>query len=148
MTTVHFVSPDHHVITPILSVRGADRLIQFLVDVFDAREYQVTRMPDGRVVHADLVIHGAHVMLGEAHGEPATGAAVNVYVPDVDDTYRQALAAGATSIEAPSDRFYGDRNATVKDPVGVLWSLATHIEDVPRDEIERRQAEFLRAMRG
>ncbi len=136
-----------NVITPILMVADADALIQFLTRVFDAAEHQITRRPDGKVWHADLTIAGAHIMISEASGpfQPA-GAAVNVYVPDTDATYRRALEAGATSVIAPSDRFYGDRNAVVKDPSGTLWSLATHIEDVPADELKRRETEAIRQM--
>ena len=145
--TVKPIPDGCNVLTPILMVADADALIQFLTRVFDAKEHQITRRPDGKVWHADLTIAGAHIMVGEASGPfPAAGAAVNVYVPDTDETYRHALDAGATSVIAPSDRFYGDRNAVVKDPSGTLWSLATHIEDVPPDELKRREAEAIRQM--
>ena len=142
--SVHHVPGGYHVITPILLVADADALIEFMTRVFDAGEYQLGRKPDGTVWHADLTIAGAHLMISEA-AEPfgALGAAVNVYVPDVDNTYRRALDAGATSVMAPSNRFHGDRNAVVKDSTGILWSLATHVEDVPHDELKRREAEAL-----
>jgi PhnB protein len=148
MTTIHYVPSGHQVITPILTVTGADRLLRFLSDAFGATEYQVTRLPDSRIVHADVLIDGAHIMFAEAHGEPVVGAAVNLYVPDTDRAYERALAAGAASVAPPSDRFYGDRNAVVKDPTGVMWSLATHIEDVPPDELKRRESAFIRGMQG
>lgn len=136
-----------NVITPILLVEDADALMEFIKRVFDAKEHQITRRPDGKIWHADLTIAGAHIMIGEAAGPfQAAAAAVNVYVPDTDATYRRALDAGATSVIAPSDRFYGDRNAVVKDASGTLWSLATHIEDVPPDELKRREAEAIRKM--
>ena len=141
----HHIPDGYHVITPILLVEDADALIDFLKKVFDAQDYQLGRKPDGKVWHADLTIGGAHLMISEAAGPfAALGAAVNVYVPDVDDTYRRALDAGAASVIPPSDRFYGDRNAVVKDPTGILWSLATHVEDVPHDELKRREAEALK----
>jgi uncharacterized glyoxalase superfamily protein PhnB len=84
-------------------------------------------------------------MITEAGGAfPAAAAAVNVYVPDVDAVYRRALDAGAASITPPTDRFYGDRNAVVKDRTGIVWTLATHIEDVPPTELKRREAEALK----
>ena len=142
---ISHVPAGYHAITPILVVEDADALINFLKKVFDAQEYQLGRKPDGKVWHADLTIDGAHVMVSEAAGPfEALGAAVNVYVPDVDGTYRRALDAGAMSIMPPSDRFYGDRNAVVKDRTGILWSLATHIEDVPHDELKRREADALK----
>jgi PhnB protein len=143
--TVHHVPAGYHVVTPILLVEDADALIDFMKRALDAQEYQIGRKPDGRIWHADLTIAGAHVMISEAAGPfEALGAAVNVYVPDVDDTYRRALDAGAASVMAPSNRFYGDRNAVVKDRTGILWSLATHVEDVPHDELKRREAEALK----
>jgi PhnB protein len=145
--TVHHVPAGYHVVTPILLVEDADALIDFMKRALDAQEYQIGRKPDGRIWHADLTIAGAHVMISEAAGPfEALGAAVNVYVPDVDDTYRRALDAGAASVMAPSNRFYGDRNAVVKDRTGILWSLATHVEDVPHDELKRREAEALKQL--
>jgi PhnB protein len=145
--TIYHVPAGYHVVTPILLVEDADALIDFMKRAFDAEEYQLGRKPDGRIWHADLTIGGAHVMISEAAGPfEALGAAVNVYVPDVDDTYRRALEVGATSVMAPSDRFYGDRNAVVKDRTGILWSLATHVEDVPHDELKRRETEALKQL--
>jgi PhnB protein len=100
-----------------------------------------------KIFHADLTIAGAHIMISEAGGAfPPAAAAVNLYVPDVDVTYRRALEAGATSLMAPSNRFYGDRTAAVKDGTGIVWSLATHIEDVPPEELKRREAEAIKQM--
>jgi uncharacterized glyoxalase superfamily protein PhnB len=139
----------YHAITPILIVADADALIAFVTRAFDAKDYQLARRPDGKVWHADLTIEGSHVMISEAAGPfEAQGAAVNLYVPDVDETFRRAVTAGATPIMEPSDRFYGDRNAVVKDPTGITWSLATHIEDVPDDELRRREAEARKSLAG
>ena len=141
---VNHVPTGYHVVTPILVVADADALIDFMKVTFDAQVYQLGRKPDGKIWHADVTIDTAHVMISEAAGPfEALSAAVNVYVPDVDDTYRRGLEAGATSVMAPSDRFYGDRNAVVRDRTGILWSLATHVEDVPHDELKRREAEAL-----
>ena len=88
-------------------------------------------------------------MLGDAHGEhKAMHAMLYVYVDDVDATYQRALAAGATSVQAPTDQFYGDRSGGVKDPCGNLWWIATHIEDVSPVELKRRaQAAMQKARR-
>jgi PhnB protein len=137
------------VITPVLIVEDADRLVTFVKDVFGALEHVVARRPDGRIWHADLTIDGAHLMIADASPQfGAVAAAVNVYVPDTDATYARALAAGASSVSAPSDRFYGDRNAIVKDRSGITWSLATHVEDVPPDELKRREAAALQQLSG
>ena len=137
----------YHVITPILIVDDADALLEFLKGAFGAREHRITRRRDGRILHADVTIDGDHVMISEGRSEN-TSAAVNLYVPDTDAAYRRAVSAGATSIAAPTDRFYGDRNAVVKDPSGIMWSIATHLEDVPEEELARREAEALNHMEG
>lgn len=142
MKATSHIPDGYHAITPILVVADADALIAFVTRAFDAKEHQVARRPDGKVWHADLTIEGSHLMISEAAGPfQALGAAVNLYVRDVDETFRRAVAGGATPIMEPSDRFYGDRNAVVKDATGITWSLATHIEDVPEDELRRREAE-------
>jgi PhnB protein len=64
-----------------------------------------------------------------------------VYVEDVDEIFRRAVDAGAQAVSEPEYHFYGDRVATIDDPFGHRWSLATHVEDVPPDELERRSAE-------
>jgi uncharacterized glyoxalase superfamily protein PhnB len=81
------------------------------------------------------------VMVGGAGDAwPAVPSALNLYVPDVDATYKAAVAAGATSKDEPADQFYGDRRATVVDLAGNQWFIATHVEDVPPEELERRAA--------
>jgi PhnB protein len=132
--------PDgYHSITPYLVVDGAARVIDFLKQVFNAQEMMRFAAPGGRIGHAELRIGDSVVMLGDAHGEhQPMQAMLHVYVDDADATYRRALAAGATSVQEPVDQFYGDRSGGVKDPCGNLWWIATHIEDVPPDELKRR----------
>ena len=126
---------------PYLLVPSAPRLIDFLKQVFDAQEIHRTTLPDGRVMHAQVRIGDSTVMMGEAQGDcPPMPAALYVYVNDTDAAYQRALAAGATSVMAPADQFYGDRNAGVKDAAGNLWWIATHIEDVSKEELDRRLA--------
>ena len=86
-----------------------------------------------------LRIGDSVVMLGDAHGEhKPLQTMLYVYVDDADAIYQRALAAGATSVQAPVDQFYGDRSGGVKDAFGNLWWIATHIEDVPPAELKRR----------
>jgi len=129
-------SPD---VTPYLVVRTAPPLIDFLKTVFDAVELDRTLREDGSVMNAVMRIGDSWVMMGEAKGprEPFP-AMLYVYVPDVDAAYARAIAAGATSVMAPSDLFYGDRNAGVRDTQGNEWWIATHKEDVSPDELQRR----------
>jgi len=103
------------------------------------------KMPDGNVAHGDVLIGDSHVMLGEASGPwPSQPSSIYVYLPDCDAVYKQALAAGGTSVQEPKTQFYGDRHGAVKDVCGNTWWIATHVEDVAPEELERRAAEAAR----
>ncbi len=132
--------PDgYHTVTPYLVVPDVARLIEFLEQALGAKEIERMPMPDGSVTHAEVRIGDSPVMMGQASGQhKPLPCALYVYVADVDAAYRQAIAAGATSISAPADMFYGDRNAGVLDPAGNQWWMATHKEDVPPAEMRRR----------
>jgi len=138
---------DYHAVTPYLVVDGAARLIDFLKEVFDAQEVERLAAPGDRIGHAEIRIGDSVIMLGDAHGEhKPMQTMLYVYVDDADAVYQRALAAGATSVQAPVDQFYGDRSGGVKDAFGNLWWIATHIEDVPPAELKRRaQAAMQRA---
>jgi len=118
-------------LTPTLHVAGTDRLIDFIKQAFGAEELDRT-LADGAVAHAQLKLGDAVLELGEARGfvRPMP-CSIHYYVEDVDRVYASALAAGATSMGAPSDRPYGDRAAEVADPFGNHWFIATHVQDVP-----------------
>jgi uncharacterized glyoxalase superfamily protein PhnB len=138
--------PDtYHTVTPYLIVKGAAQLVAFMKKAFGAREIHLMQMPDGNIAHGDLVIGNSHVMLGEASGPwPPQPCSIYLYLADCDRVYTQALAAGGTSIQEPKTQFYGDRHGAVKDPCGNTWWIATHVEDVPPAELERRAAEAAR----
>ena len=133
--------------SPLFSVRGAARLIDFLKKAFGATEIYRFPSPDGTVMHAELKIGDSVLMLGEAADQqhPPMPVALYLYVDDADATYRKALDAGGESIGAPDDMFWGDRVATVKDFAGNKWWIATHVEDVNSGEIERRAQQALAA---
>ncbi len=117
--------PGYHTITPYLTVKRADELVDFVKQVFGAVEvFRTTGSAGG--LHAEVTIGESKLMIGgyEAVEEIPTG--LHLYVPDADDVYQRALAAGAVSIEEPVDQFYGDREAGVKDPSGNIWWIATH----------------------
>ncbi len=132
--------PDgYHTVTPYLAVEGADKLLEFVKQAFDAVAHECMRRPDGTIHHAEVKIGDSPVMLAEASGpwkpRPST---LYLYVNDTDATYHRAIEAGATSLMEPADQFYGDRNAGVQDPVGNFWWIATHVEDVSPEEMQRR----------
>lgn len=120
-----------HNVNPYLHPLRAEPLISFLKRAFNAQEVAKYASPDGVVHHAVIRVGDSVIEMGEAHGkyEPMP-AMFYLYVPDMEDVYRQALAAGATSIQEPTDQPYGDRNAAVKDAFGNKWYIATHIKDV------------------
>jgi PhnB protein len=132
--------PDgYHAVTPYLVVDGAARLIDFLEEVFDAEPGERLAAPGNRIGHAEMRIGDSVVMLADSHaGREPLQMMLHVYVDDADATYQRALAAGASSVQAPADQFYGDRSGGVKDPLGNVWWIATHIEDVPPAELKRR----------
>lgn len=114
-----------------LHPRRAEPLISFLKRAFRAQEVAKYASPDGVVNHAVIRVGDSVVEMGEAHGKYETMAAMfYLYVPDVDAVYKQAVAAGAASFQEPTDQFYGDRSAGVRDAFGNTWYIATHIKDV------------------
>lgn len=118
-------------VNPYLHPRRAEPLIAFLKRAFEAQEVAKYSSPDGVVHHAVVRIGDSVLEMGEAHDQyPTMDAMFYLYVPNMDDVYRQALAAGATSFQEPTDQPYGDRNAGVKDAFGNKWYIATHVKDV------------------
>ena len=132
-----------HTLTPYIIVEGALELVDFLKQVFDAKEVELVKLPDGALMHAELLVGTSMLMLGDAHGtHPIVNAMLYAYVEDVDAIYKRAIEAGAISVREPRDEFYGDRTGGVKDKWGNQWWFATHIEDLTHEEIMRRGEEM------
>jgi PhnB protein len=134
-------------VTPYITVKGAAAAIDFYKKAFGAEETYRLDAPDGKVMHAEIRIDGAPVMLHdempqwEALSPPSIGGSpcsLMLYVKDADAVVTRAVDAGATLTMPVADMFYGDRCGGIKDPFGHKWTVATHIEDVPRDEVARR----------
>lgn len=144
--------PDgYHSVTPYLVVDGAAKALDFYTKAFGATEVMRMDSPNGKIGHAEMKIGNSHIMLADEYPEmgyrgPTAfgGAAVSLmlYLDDVDETFKQALAAGAQEVRPVQDQFYGDRSGTLKDPFGHVWTIATHVEDVPGPEMERRAREY------
>jgi uncharacterized glyoxalase superfamily protein PhnB len=118
-------------VNPYLHPRRAEPLISFMKRAFGAQEVAKYSTPDGIVMHAQVRVGDSVIEMGEAHGKYETMRTMfYLYVPNVDDVYRQAVAAGATSFQEPADQFYGDRSAGVRDTFGNTWYIATHVKDV------------------
>jgi len=151
---VNPVAEGYTAVTPYLCVRGAADAIDFYTKMFGAKERMRMPQPDGKIGHSELVIRDAVVMLSDEFtdmgvlspqslgGSPVT---LNVYVDDVDAVVERAVAAGATLDRPVENRFYGDRSGLFVDPWGHRWSIATHVEDVPPDEMQRRAEEFMQS---
>jgi PhnB protein len=119
-------------VTPFLHPRGAARLIDFLKQAFGADETSRAQSPDGVIHHATVRIGDSMIEMGEAHGAwQPMATTFFLYVDDVDDLYRRAVAAGAASQSEPADQPYGDRVAGVTDPFDNVWYIATHISNGP-----------------
>lgn len=112
-------------VTPYLAIREAEKLVEFLAEIFDAEEHRVMRREDGSFMHGEFRIGDSMVMIGDVQDRyPPFPGMLHVYVSDVDETYRQALEHGATSVEKPSDQDYGERRAAFTDPSGNRWYVA------------------------
>ncbi len=132
--------------TPYLAIDGAAKAIEFYKQVFGATEIARHEM-GGKVGHAELKIGGAPIMLADEFPDigfraPAayggTPVMLHLYVEDVDEVVRKAVAAGATPTRPIENQFYGDRSGQFKDPFGHWWNVASHVEDVSPAELERR----------
>ena len=145
----------YHTVTPYLAVEDATEAIEYYTKAFDAKERVRMETPDGKVGHAELEIGDSLVMLSDPFPQASTktpselgGTSVSVfmYVEDVDAVVKQAVDAGATVTMEVADQFWGDRFGSVKDPFGHLWSIATHVEDVPPEEMAERAKVAMAAM--
>ena len=145
--------PDgYHSVTPYLIMDDATRALDFYKKALGAVELMRMPAPNGRIGHAEIRIGDSPVMLADEHPEIGAKSArtiggspvsLMVYVEDVDARVAQAVAAGATLSRPVANQFYGDRTGGVDDPFGYHWYLATHVEDVPPDELEKRAAKAM-----
>lgn len=142
--------PDgYHTVTPYLVIDGAAAAIEFYKNAFGATELFRMAQPNGKVGHAEIKIGDSPIMLADenpkmgARGPKAIGGCpitIMLYVEDVDALYARAIAAGARPDRPIQNQFYGDRSGSVDDPFGYKWHIATHVEDVPTEEVRRRAA--------
>jgi PhnB protein len=142
--------PDgYHTVTPYLALRDAARAIEFYKKAFGAKEELRIPGPGSKIGHAEIVIGDSHIMLADEHPErghlgPQSrgGSTVSImlYLENVDAVVERAVAAGAKLLMPVADQFYGDRMGGLEDPFGQVWYVATHTEDVPAEEMQRRAA--------
>ena len=147
----------YRTVTPYLAVEDAARAIEYYKRAFGAKERLRMDAPDGKIGHAELEIGDSLVMLSDpfpqASTQPpkelgGTSSSVFLYVEDVDAVVKKAVDEGATVAMEVADQFWGDRFGTVTDPFGHVWSIATHVEDVPPEEMAERAKQAMAAMAG
>ena len=136
---VNPIPQDYGTVTPYLIVNGVPRLIDFLKETFHAEERARINDKKDHVGHAEVKIGNSMVMMADSTTQYAPiPSQLYVYVDNVDDAYRRGMRAGGTSEQEPTTQFYGDRTAAVKDPTGNVWWIATHVEDLSPQEMEKR----------
>jgi len=142
--------------TPYLIIKGAAEAIEFYKRAFGATEMLRMADPQGRVGHAEFRIGDSVIMLADEHpamgyrGPRALGGSsvsILLYLEAVDAVFERATKAGAKVLRPVANQFYGDRSGTLEDPFGHIWTIATHVEDVPPEELRRRAEAAMRSMR-
>jgi PhnB protein len=146
-----------HTVTPHLVIHGAAAAIDFYTKALGAQELSRMTGPGGMIGHAELKIGDSVIFLAdEFPGAPAKSpqtvgastATLNLYVPDVDASFKKAISAGAKETMPVQDMFWGDRYGTFTDPYGHVWGVATHKEDLSQEEIEERAKAFWASMQS
>jgi uncharacterized glyoxalase superfamily protein PhnB len=135
-----------HSVTPNLVVRNAAKAIEFYEKVFGAQEVTRLEKPDGRIWHAELRIGDSVLFIADElpyssvrapSPEAFSSTEIRIFVNDADAVFKKALEAGARSLRGVSDTFWGDRMGIIADPFGHTWVIATHVRDVPADQVRR-----------
>ncbi len=137
----------YHSITPYLVMKNAAAAIEFYKKAFGAVELFRMPAPGGKVGHAEIKIGDSPVMLADEYPDMGfkgpeslggTPVSLMIYVTDVDKIYPQAIAAGGKELRPLQTQFYGDRSGTLTDPFGHMWTICTHVEDIPEEELAKR----------
>ena len=143
----------YQAVTPYLVVQGASAAIDYYKKVFGATERMRMPAPGGMIGHAEIQVGGSVIMLADEfpqmgfRGPKSVGGtpvSLMLYVPNVDEVFKRALAAGAKELRPVAHQFYGDRMGTLEDPFGHVWSIGTHVENVSPDEMRRRSEEMMK----
>jgi len=145
------VPEGYHTVTAQLTLDNAAEAIEWYKKALGAQEVARALGPDGKIMHAELRVGDSPIMMNDAvmgnKGPQALGgspASLWIYVEDCDALFNRATSAGAKVRMPMMDQFWGDRSGTFVDPSGYMWTIATHKEDLTREEIEKRQAEFFK----
>ncbi|NVN89817.1 MAG: VOC family protein [Desulfuromonadales bacterium] len=146
-TSIKPIPDGYHTVTPYLVIKDAAKAIEFYTEVFNAMECMRLPNPEGKLMHAEIRIGDSSIMLCDESPNcnafspltiGDTAVSIMLYVEDVDAVVNRAVAAGAVLVMPVADQFWGDRMGSITDPFGHKWSVATHVEDVPPEEIRAR----------
>jgi PhnB protein len=145
----------YHSVTPYLSIQGAARALEFYRKAFGAKVLMSMPGPKGgEIGHAEIQVGDSRIMLADEYPDiqflgpktrGGTTVTLHLYVPNADQAFARAVAAGAQVRQPLETKFYGDRSCTVEDPFGHVWHLSTHVEDVSMKELKKRMAKMTAA---
>lgn len=142
-TMVKPIPEGFHTVTPFVIVKDAAKLLEFIKKAFNGETTYIMKDPDGKVMHATARIGDSIIMVADEMDRfPAMPCMLYLYMNDADAVYKQAIKTGGQSLREPTNEFYGDRSAGIKDAWDNQWWIATHIEDVDDEEMKRRAEEF------
>jgi len=151
MAKEKYIPNGYHNVTPSLSFKGTEEAIVWYKNVFGAQERSRINGPDKKIMHAEMTIGDSMIFLAEENPEyknktpksvNGNSVSLHLYVEDVDGTIKKAVQNGATLTMPSMDMFYGDRVGCIDDPYGYTWVLATHVKDVPENELKKKAEEF------
>lgn len=151
--------PDgYHTVTPSFTFKDSKKALEFYKKAFNAEVLALFPSPTGQgVMHATMKIGNSILMMGDempsnedcgksAETVGSSPISLYIYVPDVDTTFKQAIAAGGVVTMAVSDAFWGDRTGMIKDPFGYSWMIATHKQDLTEEQVQKGAEEFMASM--
>ena len=155
MAKVNPIPPDHTTVTASITLNDAPRAIEFYKKAFDAKVRGRMDGPDGKIMHAEIQIGNAVIMLndevmGMRSAKSMGGSPISFYMyfEDADAAQKKAIAAGAKELFPVTDMFWGDRMGNVEDPFGYRWNIATHTKDMTPEEMKKGGEQFMKEMAG
>ncbi len=150
---VKAIPEGYHSLTPYLIISGAAKAIEFYQKALGATLIMRMDGPDGKVGHAEMRVGDSVFMLADEHPQMGfrspkslggAGMSLMIYLENVDAAFARAIKEGGKELRPVVNQFYGDRSGTLEDPFGHVWTLSTHVEDVPPGEMEKRAAEAMK----
>ncbi len=155
MASVKAIPQGYTTVTPSMTVKDAPKVIDFYKKAFDAKEHMRMPGPDGKIMHAEIQIGNAIIMMndevmGSRSAQTLGGCPISfyVYVEDADAAFKKAIAAGAKQTYPITEMFWGDKMGTLEDPFGHKWTIAQHVKDVTPEQMKKGQEEFMKQMAG